>query len=920
MSKKEYPTIPGYQIKKILGEGGMGIVYLAVQTALDRDVALKVTLPALAEMDESFTKRFVREARATAALNHKNIITVYDAGEFEKSSYLAMEYIATGTLADIERSELNDEEICQLFIGISQGLGSAHKAGFVHRDVKPDNILIDRYGRPVVTDFGIVKSLGTKNTALTIAGGTIGTPQYMSPEQIKAEELDGRSDLYSLGVMLYNLLEGHAPFSDPTPSAVYIMHVTTDPSPLSAENAVFQTIMDRLLQKNPNDRYANASELVRELRSLKDNKPEKKPKPETKQKLQRTATKVNLDTDGLEKTHSSIVHKKIETKKATNKNQTGAVKLAKTPPVTRKFVNQSSSGVSVVSGNRAKWIAVSSAFLLLIVAGVFAYNQYSESQNIDNQAVVQEGVKQEPAKQEKSIPKPTKVEDKKEPTNQQTDSLAIENNSNQAPVEQPPQVQAVVETKNATNINTKDLISTQFENEEPQLTSVQKDPTTGFEPVEAEQEVVTQNSNQKTSELKQASDIDQAVTPAEEPSDSYLNSLLALANLDLDNWKLMSPKSGNANLRFNQVLDIDPSNRQAKKGLLQVIHKYTLLANNKANSNLFSDAKLFASNALSLRNDYLSKSYDKADLLGVSDAITLNQLRALRDNINKNSLAYEKQKAQRLTSTNNRQDKDEYYKNGLAAHQKKNYQTALDWLNKAAELNHAESQTLLGDMYYTGQGVTQNDVLALSWYKKAAENNSQKAQVYIGTMYEQGSAVKQNYQKAIEWYNKAAQQKNAEAQHLLGLSYYNGRGVSKSDEEAVKWFRLAAKQGNPSAQNLLGWMTYKGKGIKKDHLKAVEWYTKAANQGLAKAQDNLGQMYFKGYGVRVDYDQAFVWYSKAANQGLAEAQGILGAMHEYGRGTRKSPRAAIEWYKKAAKQGDDFSIKKLRKRGITRYD
>ena len=150
-----------FKLVKVIGEGGMGIVYLAIQSVLDRKVALKVTLPSLAEMDESFTKRFVREAKATAALNHPNIITIFDAGVYEKSSYMAMEYIPTGTLADLEDSSLSHEKICELFIGICRGLSAAHNAGFVHRDIKPDNILIDANGHPQVTDFGIVKSLGT---------------------------------------------------------------------------------------------------------------------------------------------------------------------------------------------------------------------------------------------------------------------------------------------------------------------------------------------------------------------------------------------------------------------------------------------------------------------------------------------------------------------------------------------------------------------------------------------------------------------------------------------------------------------------------------------------------------------------------------------------------------------------------------
>lgn len=273
MSEYIFPEIPGYEIERVIGQGGMGIIYLAVQIGLDREVALKVTLPALAELDPSFTKRFVQEAKSTATLKHPNIITIYDAGEFENSSYMAMEYIPSGTLLELNKSSLGQDDICQLFIGIAKGLGAAHKAGFVHRDVKPDNILIDPEGRPIVADFGIVKSLNTTaQQTLTRSGSTVGTPEYMSPEQIQAHEIDGRSDLYSLGIMLYKFLEGNVPFKDETPSAIYIKHVTNKPLPLSKKNKVFQPVISRLLQKDPYDRYKDAEALIVHFKAILNKK------------------------------------------------------------------------------------------------------------------------------------------------------------------------------------------------------------------------------------------------------------------------------------------------------------------------------------------------------------------------------------------------------------------------------------------------------------------------------------------------------------------------------------------------------------------------------------------------------------------------------------------------------------------------
>ena len=267
MSLKKHPKIPGYRIKKILAKGGMGVVYLAIQEALNRQVALKVTLPALAEADDSFTMRFVREAKATAALNHPNIITIYDAGKFKNSSYMAMEYIASGTLKDLDKSKLSPIGICHLLISICRGLEVAHQAGFVHRDIKPENILIDAEGNPLVTDFGIVKVEGN-HTVITKTDMTFGTPRYMSPEQILGKKIDGRSDLYSLGIILFNLLEGGALFSDETPSAIYVKQVSEEPPPLSIKNKTFQPLITCLLNKNPDDRYKDANALIVALQSM----------------------------------------------------------------------------------------------------------------------------------------------------------------------------------------------------------------------------------------------------------------------------------------------------------------------------------------------------------------------------------------------------------------------------------------------------------------------------------------------------------------------------------------------------------------------------------------------------------------------------------------------------------------------------
>jgi TPR repeat protein len=937
MPMKDYPNIPGYLIEKVLGEGGMGIVYLAVQTALDRKVALKVTLPSLAESDPSFTRRFVREAKATAALNHKNIITVYDAGEFEQSSYMAMEHIPTGTLADIKRASLSDKEICQLFIGICQGLGAAHKAGFVHRDIKPDNILIDEYGRPVVTDFGIVKSLGTKNTAITIAGGTIGTPQYMSPEQIKAEDLDGRSDLYSIGIMLYNLLEGHAPFSDPTPSAVYIMHVTTDPDPLSEKSKDFQPIITKLLQKDPADRYKDADELIQALKSL-----EKKASSSKNKKVEETSvydlvTEIFTGEDEQPVIKTSSVTKKPVSSQKQNDSQPTKIKKplaynkTVTPPVTRKYVNQDSKESKPINKN-----IIFAGIAVALVASIIGFfvltgdkgSEVEEPQPIVQQSNTKESVVdpdtqdwQNTQKQNtqqayvdyiKQHPKGKYLAQAETSLQEIRDKLKQEIEEKQKALAELTQQS---DTQELANSDSADAQTEQDDN----TPSEQKESQTNESM--ASDETNDGDANSKISEIvSQEPPEVSVVTVKTETKQQSIDDLLMLAQADLDNWKLMSPKGKNAYDRYKKILALDSQNSEAKKGLLEIANKYITLAKNKAKANKFSESKTFVSNAIRIRQDYLAAGYDKEQFYGLSDAVSLRNLNKLKKDISNEAAIYKKQKQQQLAKRNSINNKSEFYAKGLVAYNNEDYQSAKKWLQQAADLNQEQAQRLMGDMYYFGHGVAQNDKLALSWYTKAANNKDIKAQNYLGKMYQQGSAVSQSYQKANEWYARAAKQGDAEAQYQLGHNYEKGLGFTQNLTEAINWYTKAAKQNFAMAQNRLGKMYYLGKGVSKDYDKSFRWYLKAAKQNLAQAQDNLGLMYFKGFGVKKDFEKSLEWYLKAANQGYADSQALVGAMYEYGRGVRKNNAKAVQWFKKAAKQGNKFAIKKLRKRGISKYD
>lgn len=266
------PQIPGYRIIRPLGIGGMASVYLALQESLDREVALKVMAPALAANHE-FTQRFLKEGRITAQLSHPNLVTVHDIGQSGTHYYLAAEYIPGGTLRERLAQGISIAESLDCVRDIAHGLHFAHEKGFVHRDVKPGNILFRADGSAVLADFGIAKSMGS-GTMATQIGNSIGTPHYMSPEQARAESVDGRSDLYSLGAVLYECLVGKPPYDAADPFTIALMHVTHPMPQLPPPFTWLQPLVAGLMAKNADDRFPTGDAFAAAIDQLLATAPE----------------------------------------------------------------------------------------------------------------------------------------------------------------------------------------------------------------------------------------------------------------------------------------------------------------------------------------------------------------------------------------------------------------------------------------------------------------------------------------------------------------------------------------------------------------------------------------------------------------------------------------------------------------------
>jgi serine/threonine-protein kinase len=264
-------VVKGYELREQIGEGGYGVVYRAYQPLVGRDVAVKIILPQYANHPD-FIRRFEWEAQLVARIEHPYIVPLYDYWRDPEGAFLVMRWLRGGNLHDALRNRpLPNQQIERLIEQIGGALASAHRRNVVHRDLKPANILLDEEGNAYLADFGIAKDMGTRGSPYqTDVSAVVGSPAYISPEQVRAEPITAQTDIYSLGVMLYEILTGQLPFQAPTPIAMMFMHVNdpvpgirvTRPDLSEAVNAVIQ----KATAKRPADRYADVTTLMHDLR------------------------------------------------------------------------------------------------------------------------------------------------------------------------------------------------------------------------------------------------------------------------------------------------------------------------------------------------------------------------------------------------------------------------------------------------------------------------------------------------------------------------------------------------------------------------------------------------------------------------------------------------------------------------------
>lgn len=360
-------TIGKYEIIEKLGRGGMAEVYKGYQKNLDRYVAIKLMHSFLIS-EQDFLKRFQQEARAMAALNHPNIVGVYDFDQYQEDTYyLVMEYVDGGTLKDMlegltkNKERLPLETAIRIAREVADALAYAHRRHMVHRDIKPANIMLDKdTGKALLTDFGIVKLVGGQTMGYTATGALIGTPAYMSPEQALGQSGDERADIYSMGVLLFQMVTGQLPYEADTPLAVVMKHVNSPtPMPISFNPEIpdaLQAVILKAMAKIPDDRYATAAELAAALRQIDLSAP-----PPKKVDNYSTIAATQLVPPEIAELDKPVQMPAVPKSTAVSRPQAQPIELAEQPSAAPR---------------RSPWLyaGIAAVLILVVVGGIFALN------------------------------------------------------------------------------------------------------------------------------------------------------------------------------------------------------------------------------------------------------------------------------------------------------------------------------------------------------------------------------------------------------------------------------------------------------------------------------------------------------------------------------------------------------------------
>ncbi len=556
-------SAPKFKVKKRIAKGGMSSVYLAVQESLGRRVALKL----MRKFDNpKQAERFLHEGRIIASLGHRNIITIHDVGVIGDRHFISMEYLEGGSLEDrIGEDGMPPAKALSILEQIAGCLRFVHRKGIVHRDIKPGNILFHSDGTPKLTDFGIAKLLDSDQD-LTMDGAALGSPYYLSPEQAEGRPLDGRTDIYALGIVLYQMLTGQKPFAKASPIETIVAHLTQPIPLLPDELSGYQPLLDRMIAKNPEDRVGSAKELVYMVRELRRSPPQ--------------PLSVHGPRDGSFQTSGRL--KEIVTAAFTHD---GEFSLPKSAAVAGGILAVIIGGTLLMSSDPDTPDALAesdSAERVEVVENTGALEDSAPADKPPSQTVDLPVIDAAQSTAATSDAKP----DEAQTQIVESDSTAAASSSGESDTAtlSYPDESAANDTASVPGTTFGTEIAT-AENDAPESNLAQSDIlTTETDSADETAELAAQTQADELADdeigdtTAPTADEVAGLRNAEDAKAARVDELKQLARRALERNRLTTPAKDNAYGYFEQILEVDPDNKTAKRGMQAIVDRYADLA------------------------------------------------------------------------------------------------------------------------------------------------------------------------------------------------------------------------------------------------------------------------------------------------------------------------------------------------------
>jgi eukaryotic-like serine/threonine-protein kinase len=942
-----------YRIIRKIGFGGMGVLYEAIrEDQFQKRVALKIVKRGMDTA--SIVRRFHRERQILAGLNHPNVTALLDGGTTpDGRPYFVMEYVEGKPISEYcDARKLSTRQRLELFRSVCAAVHYAHQNLVVHRDLKPSNILVTREGVPKLLDFGIAKILNLGVTPgtldLTMASMRVMTPEYASPEQVRGEPITIHTDIYSLGVLLYELLTGHRPYRFKSRTLQDITHAICEQQP-EKPSTVITRVEDKVTPVA--------------VSATRDGQPEQLRK------------RLRGDVDNIV---LKALHKEAERRYASveqfsediQRHLTGLPVMARTDTVAYragKFLLRHKPGVFAASAVALAliggMIATAREARIAAVERAKAERRFNDVRQLANSVLFElhDGIE--------SLPGSTAVRELLlKRALEYLDRLAKDAEGDVALARE---LAAAYERIGHVEggIGEPNLGRTQAALDSFKKALAMREKLAAMNPANSRdrsalaaaygavgQTLQATGDNRGALEYVRKAVAMREALAAANPADLRARIDVAIGHHQLavvlqsigDNSEAMESRRRELAI-FKDVAKSNPTFEAQRNlalgykylGGAQLLTGQLTEALENYQAALAIDQALFTARATAearidlsfdlsdigviyeRRNtpvtalDYYNKALHIREELSQADPKDVRVQRALATT--------HEHVGQIFIELRRRLDAFEHYQKML---QIREALVRADPANKDDQTALARAYTDFGwalvDLARAVQrdspGALKDYADALRWFRKAADAGDALGMNHIGEMYHDGLEMPKDYAEAIRWYRKAAAGGSAEAMAHLGFCYRDGEGVAKDYAEAVAWFRKAVDGGTGNEPGMfgVGYMYEQGWGVPKNYKEASQWYRKAAEAGHAPAMNSLGSLYQNGLGVVKDDAEALRWYREAAQAGNEIAMANLASAYEKGRGVASDKNEAISWFRKAAAAGNSKANDDLRRLGVSR--